>query len=237
MTKAASKSTAKSGAGPTAPSAKSAASATVSMEPMPEPSPQEIKKESNPFTDRDWRMWTYAWAGFMLRLMLVFGATFSVYQYLAARQEKRVERTMLLVERWEQPQYQEAQKTLKQRLTVANEKYASLLGQKPSEKELAVYYRKIGQEVMTPEGGVMPLPEFQAHFDRVVYFLNRVSACATANLCAPELADEYFKDYALSFWNYFAGYIQQQRNAGSANYAQPLETYLKGSVPALASAK
>lgn len=207
------------------------------MEPFPEPSPQDIKKESNPFTDKDWRMWIYAWSGFMLRLMLVFGASFSVYQYLAARQEKRVERTMLLVERWEQPQYQEAQKALKQRLTALNEKYASLLGAKPSDKELAIYYRKIGTEVMTAQGGAMPLPEFQAHFDRVLYFLNRVSACASATLCAPELADEYFKDYAASFWGYFAGYIQQQRQAGSSNYAQPLEAYLRASEPALFAGK
>ena len=201
--------------------------ATISLEPFTEPSPQEIKKEGNPFSDRDWRMWSYAWSGFALRLMLVFGTAFSAYQYMTARQEKRVERTLALVELWERPEYQAAQKALKERLTDLNTKNQNLLGSNPSDAKLAVYYRQIGQKALTADGGAMPLNEFQANFDRVIYFLNRLSACASANLCAPEMADEYFRDYARSFWSYFAGYIQEQRKAGTINLAQPLEAWLK----------
>jgi hypothetical protein len=65
-----------------------AGKAKVSIEPFTEPSPQEIKKESNPFTEADWRMWTYAWSGFLLRLMLVFGASFSVLPISGAARGK-----------------------------------------------------------------------------------------------------------------------------------------------------
>lgn len=205
---------------------KSAASASVGLDPLQEPSPQEIKKESNPFTDSDLRMRTYAWSGYALRLMLIVGAFFSIFQYLAQRQERRVERTMQLVELWEQQDYQDAQQALKQRLVDLNAKYGSLLGADPSEKELAVYNRRIGMEALSADGGVMPLPEFQAHFDRILYFLNRAGVCSTANICAPELADQYFRDFARSFWGYFAGYINRQRQAGSTNYARPLQDYL-----------
>lgn len=206
---------------------KPAAKKETSLDPGVTPSQEDVKKESNPFTDRDWRMWIYAWSGFGLRIMLVFGTIFSVYQYLAARQDRRVERTLALVERWEGPEFQKAQTALKARLGELNGKYQSLLGATPSPAELGVYYRKIGSEAMTADGGSMPLPEFQIEFDKIVYFLNRVSACSTSNLCAPEVADEYFHDFARSFWDYFAGYVQQQRRRGSANFAKPLEDYLK----------
>ncbi|EFG2886149.1 hypothetical protein BO068_005362, partial [Escherichia coli] len=184
---------------------KSAASATVSLEPIPEPSPQDIKKEANPFTDGDLRMRTYAWAGYALRLMLIVGAFFSIFQYLTARQERRVERTMQLVELWEQNDYQDAQQALKRRLVDLNAKYGSLLGANPTPKEIAVYNRRIGLEALTEGGGAQSLPEFQAQFDRVMYFMNRISACATANICAPEMVDEYFRDFGASFWSYFSG--------------------------------
>lgn len=216
---------------------RSAASASVIFDPLPEPSPQEVKKETNPFTDNDLRMRSYAWAGYALRLMLIIGAFFSIFQYLAQRQERRVERTMQLVELWEQKDYQEAQQSLKRRLVDLNTKYAGLLGAQPSDKELAVYNRRIGMEALTENGGADPLPEFQAHFDRIIYFLNRVSACSTANICAPEVADQYFRDFAKSFWGYFAGYINRQRQAGSVSYAKPLEDYLGPDAPPVAEAR
>lgn len=204
----------------------SPASATVSFEPLQEPAPHEIKKEANPFTDRDLRMRSYAWAGYALRLMLIVGAFFSIFQYLAARQERRVERTMQLVELWEQKDYQDAQQSLKRRLVDLNARYASLLGAQPTDKELAIYNRRIGLEALSADGGAQPIAAFQAQFDRIIYFLNRVSACATANICAPEVVDQYFRDFAVSFWGYFAGYINRQRSAGSVSYAKPLEDYL-----------
>ncbi len=216
---------------------KSAASASVVLDPLPEPSPQEIKKESNPFTDNDLRMRTYAWSGYALRLMLIVGAFFSIFQYLAQRQERRVERTLQLVELWEQKDYQEAQQALKRRLVDLNTRYSGLLGAQPSDKELAIYNRRIGMEALSTDGGSDPLPVFQQHFDRIIYFLNRVSACSTSNICAPEVADQYFRDFAKSFWGYFAGYINQQRQAGSVSYAKPLQDYLGADVAPFGDAK
>lgn len=216
---------------------RSAASATVSLDPLPEPSPHEIKKESNPFTDGDLRMRTYAWAGYALRMMLIVGALFSIVQYLTARQERRVERTMQLVELWEQKDYQEAQQSLKRRLVDLNAKYSGLLGAEATPREVAIYNRRIGMEALSENGGDQPVTEFQAQFDRIIYFLNRMSACATANICAPEMADQYFRDFAKSFWGYFAGYIDRQRKAGSTSYAKPLEDYLGADATSVSESK
>jgi hypothetical protein len=197
------------------------------QEALPWVSNHEIKKETNPFTERDWRMVTYAWTGFILRLLLIFGAIFSVYQFLLAREEKRVERTLQLVELWEQDSYQEAQTAIRARIAGLNEKYAGLLGSKPGQAEMEVYFQRVGIEAMTADGGTMPLPEFQQHFDRVVYFLNRMSFCVEGNLCSREIVDAYFRDYAVSFWNYFSGYVEQQRKAGLTSYAMPVERYVR----------
>ncbi len=214
----------------------SAAKSKVSIEPFTEPSPQEIKKENNPFTESDWRMWTYAWSGFLLRLMLVFGASFSVYQYLVQREEKRVERTFALIELWERAEYQDAQKALRQRLVQVHDRLKSQLSATPTQAQLDFYYRKVGTEAMTAADSATPLADVQANFDRVLYFLNRVSSCTTTNLCSKSVTDEYFRDYAQTFWSYFSGYIRSQRRAGSTTLAESLETYLKADAPASAPA-
>lgn len=193
---------------------------------FPEFSPQEVKKEPNPFTDPDWRMLTYAWSGFALRVLLVLGGVFSVYQYLQAREEKRVERTLQLVEVWERSDYQAAQRALRRRLAALNEQHAALLGANPSRSENEIYRNRIGIEAMKESGGDMPLAEFRDQFDRIVYFLNRVAFCVEEGLCSRTVADAYFVDYARSFWDYFADYAAQQRRAGSANFARPIEVYV-----------
>lgn len=213
----------------TVPPARKETQLPETTEGFPWPSNHEIKKESNPFTDRDWRMWLYAWSGLFVRFTIILGAAFTVYQYLASREQTRVQRTLELVELWEKPEYQDAQRAVKQRLSDLNEKYAGLLGANPSEKELAVYYDRIGLEALTDGGGTMPLAEFSGQFDRVVYFLNRVAFCVQGDICSQHIADAYFRDYAASFWQYFAGYIAKQRKAGASSFARPIEEYLKES--------
>lgn len=214
---------------------KKASTLPETTEGYPWVSNHEVKKESNPFTDRDWRMLVYAWAGLFLRLVLVFGAIFSVYQFLLAREEKRVERSLALVELWEEPDYQKAQAALKRRLADLNSKYSVLLGDSPTDAERSVYYERIGLEALTAEGGTMKIDEFQESFDRVVYFLNRLAFCVEGDLCSRNVTDPYFRDYAVSFWTYFSSYVAKQRKAGSSNYAMPIERYVKGEQTAAAA--
>ncbi|MBN9070725.1 MAG: hypothetical protein J0H34_03815 [Rhizobiales bacterium] len=193
----------------------------------PEPTPAEdIKKESSPFSDGDRRVMVYAWMGFLLRILLVVGAVFSLVQYLAAREEKRVERTLELVDMWDGKDFQDAQSALKARLVALNEANEGLMSSNPSEDERRIYYESVGKQLMTDAGGTMPLQEFEPKFDRIVYFLNRVSTCVRRNLCDREVADDYFLDYARSFWSYFSGYAQSMRKNGSANYAKAIEEYV-----------
>lgn len=200
------------------------------------PTPGSSEWTENLFIGGDWRVSANAWAGFGLRLLLICGTLFSVYQYLMARQELRVERTLQLVELWERTEYQDALKAVKARIASLNEKYSGLLGQSPSGTELDVYYAKIGEEALKADGGDMPLPEFQDRFDRVVYVLNRVSSCVDGHLCDADVAESYFKDFSRSFWRYFRGYIEKQRRAGDPNYAMAIQKYV-GEGPSAASAK
>jgi hypothetical protein len=196
---------------------------------IPGTGPQELKEESNPFTSRDPRMLTYAWTGLMVRLFLIAGGVFSVWQYLEQREESRVERTLSLVQLWEQPSYQEAQTALNDRIEALNEENAGLLGDNPSDGELAFYRDRIGLAAMSEAGGDMPLDEFEDRFGRIVYFLNRVAFCVDGNLCSASVADAYFLDYAQSFWSYFGAYIAEERKAGRPKFAEPLEGYVKRS--------
>lgn len=195
-------------------------------EAYPWPSNHEIKKESNPFTDRDWRMLVYAWSGLLVRIIIVFGALFTVFQYLSAREEKRVERSLELVTLWESEAYQDAQRALRQRLAALNQRNAALFQGSLTASQRAILLGRIGEEALTQDGGAMPLADFQNQFDRIVYFLNRLSFCIEGDLCSRTVLDAYFRDYGLSFWSYFSGHIQKQRRAGLPNYARPLESYV-----------
>ena len=191
------------------------------------PSTAEPKKDPNPFTDGDWRTIVDAWAGLGVRLVLILGALFSVIQYLQAREEQRVSQSMTLVELWETADYQNAQQALKARLMALNDKYSALLGSNPTAADEKVYRQRIGIEAMTAGGGDKALAEFSADFDKIVYFLNRLSFCVEGNVCSREIADAYFRDYAVSFWSYFAGYVDRQRKAGSPNFASAIENYVR----------
>ena len=198
---------------------------------MPWPSSHEIKKESNPFTDRDWRMWLYAWSGMVVRFAIILGAIFSIYQYMANAEERRMTRTFELLAEWEKPEYQESQVALRQRLTELNAQYASLLPANPSPTELGVYMDRIGLAAMSDKGGSMPLPEFKVHFDRIVSFLNRVATCVQGGQCSESVTNDYFRDFAVSFWNYFEKYTRQMRASGSTTFSMPMEEFVTGKRP------
>lgn len=195
---------------------------------FPDTSVHDIKAESNPFTSVDKRMLAYAWAGMAVRIFLIAGGIFSVWQYLQQREEKRVGQTLALVQLWEQPNYQQAQRAVRDRLEALNDHHNQLLGGNPTEAELAIYRGRIGLVAMSEKGGQMPISDFRNEFGRVVYFLNRVSFCVEGNLCSQEVADAYFKDYAVSFWSYFSTYINQERSKGRPNFATAIEAYVKG---------
>ena len=203
---------------------------------LPWPSNHEIKKESNPFTDRDWRMWIYAWSGLLVRLAIILGGIFSVYQYLenrrgeAAHQDVRTAGGMG-ASRNTRPRSSRCASGL----SGLNTQYASLLPANPTPTELGVYMDRIGLAAMTGDGGTMPLPEFKAHFDRIVFFLNRVSTCVQGNQCSRDVTNDYFRDFAVSFWNYFGKYSRQMRQAGSTTFSVPLEEFVTGKRPDVSS--
>lgn len=192
----------------------------------PDTSVHDIKPESNPFTSTDFRMLAYAWAGMGVRLLLIAGGAFSVWQYMQQREEKRVERTLELVQLWERPAYEQAQKAVNQRINDLNRQHINLLGNDPTDAERAIYHSRIGLAAMSKEGGTMPVEAFHDEFNRVVYFLNRVSFCVQGNLCSGEVADAYFLDYATSFWSYFSVYVEGERNAGRPKFAEAIEAYV-----------
>ena len=173
-------------------------------------------------------MLVYAWSGLAVRIVLVAGAVFSVYQFLLAREETRVQRALEMVQLWEQPEYQAAQRAVKKRVAALNASYANLLGDRPTSNDRSFLMKRIGLEAMTEKGGTQPTEEFQEEFDRIVYFLNRISFCVEGGLCSREVIDAYFLDYATSFWDYFAGYADRQRDTVSPTYAQPIEAYVLG---------
>ncbi len=194
---------------------------------FPDTSTHDIKAESNPFTSSDFRMLAYAWAGMAVRVFLIAGGIFSVWQYMQQREERRVEQTLALVQLWERPNYQQASRAVKDRLEALNNQHSNLLGANPSDAELSIYRGRIGLAAMGENGGEMPLDDFEEAFGSVVYFLNRVSFCVQGNLCSEEVADAYFLDYAGSFWSYFSAYVAEEREKGRPKFGEAIETYIK----------
>ncbi len=193
---------------------------------FPDTSAHAIKPESNPFTSTDIRMLAYAWAGMGVRVLIIAGGLFSVWQYMQQREEKRIERTLQLVQLWERQDYQNAQRAVRNRLDGLNDQLSNLLGSDPNQSAIAIYRGKIGIVAMSGEGGTMPVAEFRDEFDKVLYFLNRISFCVKGNLCSDDVADAYFLDYAASFWSYFSAYIEEERTKGRPNFGEAVETYV-----------
>ena len=194
---------------------------------LPWHSNHEIKKEPNAFIQADLYNRTYAWAGMAVRLVIVFGSLFSVYQFLAARSEKRVERTLGLVELWDAAEYQAAQAGINKRLAELNAENAQYYPSNPTPAQAAEYFSRIGIQAMKPIDTDPSTAAMPDHFEKIVYFLNRMAFCVEGNLCSDDVADAYFKDYAVSFWQYFAGYVGERRKSGSPSFAQPIETYVR----------
>jgi hypothetical protein len=194
---------------------------------IPTPPTQDPKDEPNPFAARDWRLFLFAWTGFALRVLLCVGAVFSAMQFLQARHEKRVERTLDLVSLWESDEFQKSQSAVKRRVGELNRQSAGLITPQTTPEQLDIIMTSIGNQAMTPEGGEMPLADFQDHFDRVVYFLSRVASCVEGNLCDRGVADEFFLDYTQSFWRFFSDWIEKERRRGSPNLAIGIEAYIK----------
>ena len=190
----------------------------------PIPGPSEWTE--NLFEGGDWRVSANAWAGFGLRVLLIAGTLFTVYQYMMQRAEMRVERALALVELWDQDKYQEAAKAVKDRLAGLLAKNPNPFGAKPTEKDLAFYYARIGEQALDSSGADPATPQFQEEFDRLVYFLNRVSFCVDRNICDRDIAQNYFQDYAASFWRYFRGYAEKRRKQGEPAYAVAIEKFV-----------
>src|SRR6185369_7040789 len=127
-------------------------------------------------------------------------------------------------ELWDQDKYQEAAKAVKTRLAELVKENPNPFGANPSQKDLAFYYAKIGEQALDPSGGAPA--DFQEQFDRLVYFLNRVSFCVDRDICDRDIAENYFQDYANSFWRYFRGYAEKRRKQGEPTYAVAIEKYV-----------
>ena len=107
-------------------------------------SPTYQEWTENIFADGDWRCFGQCLGGLpAARPADHRDPVFSVYQYWRPGQEMRVERTLQLVELWERGEYQEAQKCAEEASCRRSTKNTSdLLGNSPSQTELAVYYEK-----------------------------------------------------------------------------------------------
>ncbi|MBK8457862.1 MAG: hypothetical protein IPL47_12770 [Phyllobacteriaceae bacterium] len=115
---------------------------------------------------------------------------------------------------------------MRDRLAGLNEKYGELVARNATDREVAIFQARLGAEALTEGGGTAPLAEFTGHFDRIVYFLNRLSTCVNGNLCSKPVADEFFRDFTVSFWRYFSGHIEAERQRGQPSYGLAIETYV-----------
>jgi hypothetical protein len=60
-----------------------------------------------------------------------------------------------------------------------------------------------------------------------------MSTCVLGNQCSRDVTNDYFRDFAFSFWNYFGKYSRQMRFSGSTTFSVPLEEFVTGKRPDL----
>lgn len=155
---------------------------------------------------------------FVVRVGFLGGLLFTGYQYIDSLRRERVERSFELVDLWESERIQGAQRTLESKLSKLQSETTKVFGAKPTAEDLKFAEKVIGDAVFEQ---TKTDDELRNDFSTMLYFLNRVSYCATEGLCEASVVNDFFEDYAKQFWNYFG-----ETFARGVDGTHPIKKYL-----------
>ena len=146
-----------------------------------------------------------------VRLSVILGAMFAAFQYYASVEREKTQRAFELVDLWESERMQNSQALLKEKLEAFQQEAQLMLGVDGVPKDPAFTRNLIAARLLEEARADK---ELSRAYSAIVYFLNRVSNCATSELCDDIVLRDFFFDYARQFWNYFGEALASEFDRG-----------------------
>jgi hypothetical protein len=169
--------------------------------------------------DRDWLFWLNESIGLLVRLGVIGGLAFTAVQFTHSLSRERTQRSFELVDLWESDRIQSANSVIEAKLNSLQQSAKDIFGEEMVGNEAEFAEKLIGSQLL---GDAKVDAELSTAFSTTVYFLNRVSYCASSELCDKGVLDAYFKDYSRQFWVYFGEELKRT----TENKVHPIEVYL-----------
>lgn len=151
-----------------------------------------------------------------VKLGVLVGAAFGVWQYLEAKQQSRVARTSEYIDRFEDGQAGSSARRINAALRPYQDQFASLSTGGFSVEDRTEVVLTIVEEA---NGGALA-----DDLDAFIDFYEGLDTCVQSSLCDAQVADRYFSPRAKEFWANFEPYITYRR-ANNPSFARGLENY------------
>ncbi|WP_377210653.1 hypothetical protein [Pseudahrensia aquimaris] len=145
-------------------------------------------------------------------------AGFAGLEYFERREAMRAERTLKLVDLWEDERHRAAFRDLGSATLVfyRSVDIEDLAYARSNQRARENLERKLFTTVLGREN-------IRNQFETVTSFFARLSLCLSGNLCEHDVARTFFSSPFASVWNCYAPYIELQRSSVTSNVPGPLE--------------
>lgn len=149
----------------------------------------------------------------VVKVGAIFATLFAIFQYLAAREDRRVERSLGYVSRFSDHGSAIGMARLQVSAALwANEtqllRLKDVLQRLPEDEGIALRARFI-EKLMQGGGDAAPI---RVALDPIVSFFDELQVCIDTNLCDGQAADAFFQDYVITFWDNFGAAILDRRD-------------------------
>lgn len=169
------------------------------------------------FSSSDWRVRLNSWLSVLVRFVLVAGFLVTGWQYWESIQRNREVRSYELVTFWETKEMQKAQFSLFKTMSTTRTEIEALVGVPNTPEEYASIQYLVSEEVFRQAYGKNLNYELRENFDKVLYFLNRISYCSQDKICDVTVMKNFFGEYIQSFLNNFGEKLQKEKGINVHN--------------------
>lgn len=153
----------------------------------------------------------------LVKALTIAGVVFAAWQYLEARQEARIARTLAYVERFEQGDVGAARQRINGVIREYLPQFANIEGITQEDRDSMVLS-------IVEVGGA----SFERDIDLIVDFFHGLSICVQEVLCERGVAERYFASSdATNIWANFEPYVRTRRENNPA-FARALEAFVGG---------
>lgn len=165
------------------------------------------------------------WLDLVVKVGAIFAAIFAVHQYLEARQDARVAKTLDYVQRFDDADSKvgAARRRIAGVLWLNDGQIKRLRDIKrnlPEAESREIHRRFISKLV----DGTAASPGLRQEIQDLVSFFEGLSVCVETNLCDATSAERFFGDFAKTFWSNFAVFIEERRLV-SPDYGSGLQAF------------